>query len=105
MARSCRFTTITSDEWSLIYPGAKVDLSEAASSSIVDSIRRIEKATYSGAGGPELYHLPTDPKQQHNVFSENRAVAERLHATHVRLLEELGTREEYLANRRELRAG
>jgi len=103
--RARRFTTITDGEWSLIYPGARVDLSQAAESSVVDSIARIEKAAYAGAGGPELYHLAADPGQQHNVFAEKRAVAEKLHAAHVRVLEDLGTPEEHLANRRELTNG
>jgi arylsulfatase A-like enzyme len=103
--RSRRFTTITDGEWSLIYPGARLDLSEAASSPIVDSIRRIEKAVYPGAGGPELYHLPTDPGQRANLFSQRREVAEKLHAQHLQMLEALGTAEEHLANRRELTEG
>ena len=96
------FTTITDDEWSLIYPGARFEPGETAASEIVDSMRRVHKPIYQGAGGPELYHLPSDPKQQKNVFAANRQVAERLHREHVRLLEELGTPEEHLANRREL---
>jgi arylsulfatase A-like enzyme len=103
--RARRFTTMTSDEWSLIYPGARVDLSQAAESWIVDSIKRIEKATYAGGGGPELYHLPSDPRQEKNLFGEKREAAEELHAAHVRLLEEWGTPEEHLANRRELTEG
>ena len=55
-----------------------------------------------GAGGPELYHLPSDPKQETDVFAENRDAAARLHASHVQLLEQWGTPEEHLANRREL---
>jgi len=100
-----RYTTITDDEWSLIYPGAKVDLSEAASSSVVDSIKRIERATFAGSGGPELYHLPSDPEQKKNLFSQKRDIAAKLHAEHVRILESLGTPQEYLANRRELTDG
>ena len=79
-----------------------MDLSQAASSAIVDSIVRVEKATYPGGGGPELYHLPTDPGQRTNLYAERRREAERLHAEHVRMLEALGTSEEHLANRREL---
>jgi arylsulfatase A-like enzyme len=100
--RARRFTTITDGEWTLIYPGARFDLGRAAASSIVDSISRLETATYAGAGGPELYHLPTDPGQVQNVFAQHRDVAARLHAAHVQTLQELGTAEEYLANRRDL---
>ncbi len=103
--RARRFTTISDGEWTLIYPGAALDLSQAASSSIVDSIRRTETAVYAGPSGPELYYLPTDPKQQHNVFAEHRDVAAKLHGEHVRALESLGTPAEHLANRRELGGG
>jgi arylsulfatase A-like enzyme len=100
--RARRFTTITDGEWTLIYPGARFDPSRAAESSIVDSIRRLEAATYAGAGGPELYHLPTDPGQKNNVLADHPDLAARLHAEHVAMLESLGTAEEHLANRRAL---
>jgi arylsulfatase A-like enzyme len=68
--------TITSRDWSLIY---------------------------SVAGDPvELYHLPSDPQQQSNVFTDNRDVAADLHRKFVGLLERLGTRENLLAPRRSL---
>jgi arylsulfatase A-like enzyme len=100
--RARRFTTITDGEWTLIYPGARFDPSRAAESSIVDSIRRLEAATYAGAGGPELYHLPTDPGQKKSVFADHPDLAARLHAEHVAMLESLGTAEEHLENRRTL---
>jgi arylsulfatase A-like enzyme len=100
--RSAQFTTVTKGEWSLIYPGASVEEDATAETAMVDSIRRVHKRLWAGKGGPELYHLPTDSEQEHNVIAENRAVAEQLHAEHVRMLEELGTREEYLENRRRL---
>lgn len=100
--RSVQFTTITKGEWSLIYPGEKFEEGGEAETAMVDSIKRVHRRLWAGQGGPELYHLPSDPKQKRNVFAENRAVAEQLHAEHVRMLEELGTREEYLGNRRNL---
>ena len=99
------FTTVTDGEWSLIYPGAGVAEEGGAESAIVDSIRRIHKRLHPGEGGPELYHLPDDPGQARNVFSENTQTARRLHAEHVRFLEEVGTPEEHLRHRRELAAG
>jgi len=101
--RALQFTTITDGEWSLIYPGVRFEPAGGAQDRAVDSIRRLHKALYRGAGGPELYHLPSDPHQERNVFAENRAVAERLHAEHVALLEQWDTPPEHLANRRELR--
>ncbi|MBE9566802.1 MAG: sulfatase, partial [Proteobacteria bacterium] len=103
--RAQQFTTITDGEWSLIYPGARVEVGGEAESRMVDSIGRAYKALYKGARGPQLYHLPSDPKQEKNIFGENREVARRLHAEHVRLLEDLDTPEEYLENRRELTEG
>jgi len=103
--RAVQFTTITDGEWSLIYPGARFEAGEGAESRMVDSIGRAHKALYRGAGGPELYHLPSDPRQEKNVFAERREIAEKLHARHVKMLEDLGTPEEYLANRRGLAGG
>ncbi len=98
------FTTITNEEWSLIYPGARYE-ARATEDLAVDSMKRLHAALYQGAGGPELYHLASDPRQQHNVFAQHRDIAAALHADHVRMLEALNTPEEHLANRRELTEG
>jgi arylsulfatase A-like enzyme len=57
-----------------------------------------------GAGDlePELYHMPHDPRQQHNVFAENRGVAKELHAKYLEFLASVGTKEEYIKPRRKL---
>ena len=98
---SLQFTTITDQEWALIYPGARYE-AETVEDRAVDSLKRIHAALYQGGGRPELYHLVSDPGQRHNVFAQHRDVAARLHAEHVRMLESLGTPEQNLANRREL---
>lgn len=100
--QSVQFTTVTDGEWSLIYPGAGVAGEGGAEAAIVDSIRRVHKRLWPGSGGPELYHLPSDPGQKRNVLAERPDIARRLHASHVRFLEELSTPEEFLAHRREL---
>jgi len=100
--QSVQFTTVTDGEWSLIYPGAGVAGEGGAETAIVDSIRRVHKRLWPGSGGPELYHLPTDPAQQRNVLAEHPDIARRLHASHSRFLQALDTPEEFLAHRREL---
>ncbi|MCX6377521.1 MAG: hypothetical protein NTU88_16050, partial [Armatimonadetes bacterium] len=57
-----------------------------------------------GAGDlvPELYHNAQDPRQQRNVFSENKEVARQIHAKYIAFLESLGTKEEYIKPRRVL---
>jgi hypothetical protein len=62
--------TATSHEWSLI----------------MDYSRKM----------PELYHLPTDPKQIHNLYNERGEVAEKLHLKTISFLETLGVEEEIL---------
>lgn len=69
-------STITTDEWALIVS--------------------------AGDLYPELYHISTDPRQQNNVFAENKEVAKSLHAKYITLLESLGTKEEYISPRRNL---
>jgi len=63
-----------------------------------------EWALIVGAGDlePELYHTPSDPGQQKNVFSDNKAVASDLHAKYISFLESVGTKEDYLKPRRTL---
>ncbi len=55
-----------------------------------------------GAGDmhPELYHLPSDPKQERNIFEENRGKAEELFNKYISSLREWNTKEEYITQRR-----
>jgi len=70
-------STITTDEWTLLY---------------------------GVAGDPiELYHNPSDPQQERNVAEQNQEVAEELHRQFVRYLENAGTDEALLQPRRSLR--
>ncbi len=71
------YSTITDGEWTLHHPGQNPH-----------------------GAKPELYHLPTDPREQTNRFDERRDVAGRLHAEYIALLKEIGTPEEKLALRR-----
>lgn len=59
------WTAITDGEWSLMDPGQ--------------------------LASPELYHLPSDPHQLNNVFTEHRDVAQRLHDAYIDLLTHIGT--------------
>src|SRR3990172_7769207 len=66
-------STITSKDWALIY-------------------------TAQGYAS-ELYHLPSDPKQQRNVVDQNLEVAKELHGKFVLQLKENGTNEHWLKPR------
>jgi arylsulfatase A-like enzyme len=67
-------STITDGEWTLLY------------------------ATEGEA--VELYHTPSDPKQDQNIFEDNQGVARDLHAHFVEFLESVGTDETLVAPRR-----
>ena len=64
------YSTVTDGEWTLVYAG---NLAE-----------------------PELYHLPSDPKQRRNVLEENRDVARDLIEKYIKTLREIGTSERRL---------
>ena len=96
-----RWSTITTKEWALIYSGSYLKPGRATTRA-VDDLERWERDFYGPEAGPELYHLPSDPKQEKNVLKENLEVARSIHAQYVKFLEELGTPEEYLQNRRQL---
>ncbi|HIE51889.1 MAG TPA: hypothetical protein EYP85_09035 [Armatimonadetes bacterium] len=51
---------------------------------------------------PELYHLPTDPRQERNVAAQRREVVERLHGAYLQFLSAVGTSKERLALRQRL---
>ncbi len=51
---------------------------------------------------PELYHLPSDPAQQRNVFADHKHHARRLHSAYIEFLESVGTNQVFVDRRREL---
>ena len=58
---------------------------------------------YSGHDQPiELYDTRSDPGQTKNVFEQNRQIAGDLHSKYLALLNEVGTKQEYLASRQHL---
>ena len=71
------FSTITDDEWCLIYADEDVPA--------------------------ELYHLPSDSQQENDVISDNREIAERLHGRYCNLLGQIGTSKEKLSIRSKLK--
>lgn len=76
MAKSSA-TTVTTDEWSLIY-GVEPGLSE-------------------------LYHLPSDPKQEKNVIRQHPEVARELHAHMVKFMKDTNVPRQKMEPRLELR--
>lgn len=58
---------------------------------------------YSSQGQPsELYHLPSDPRQEKNVFQDNLEIAKEIHHKFVSFLEEKGTESHLIEPRRRL---
>jgi arylsulfatase A-like enzyme len=76
MAKSSA-TTVTTAEWTLIY--------------VVD------------AGLSELYHLPSDPRQEKNIIKERPEIARQLHQYMVEFMRETGVPKQKLEPRLELR--
>ncbi len=100
-----RPTTITQGEWSLIYWGCPDGPLMDHLTRNVDGVQRPAIVPTDAVPAPQLYHLPTDPAQKYNVYAENRDIAVKLHADHVRFLEDLGMADEFLCHRRRLDAG
>ena len=99
--KAWRPSTITTEEWALIFSGQLTQSEDHPATRVVDSVSRIEQFLGEKMEA-ELYHLPSDPQQNKNVFVKNRDVAERLHADYVKFLESVNTPEEYLKDRRKL---
>lgn len=87
--------TITDGEYSLIYVGSSLtDFRTEYTTKAVDGIpRRLKPLTKVEN---ELYHLPSDPQQRHNIFSEHRDIARRLHSKFLSLLGKAGMSQENL---------
>jgi arylsulfatase A-like enzyme len=63
---SCyRPSTVRTEEWSLVF--------------------------WRSGIAPELYHLPTDPGEQHSLFTKHREIARDLHRRYLDLMRELET--------------
>ena len=85
--------TVTTHEWALIYAGQVEDALKRYPGRRAN-LERLEKIT--GKIENELYNLREDPKEEKNVFEEEREVAKELHAKLISFLREVGTKEEYL---------
>jgi arylsulfatase A-like enzyme len=95
-------STITTEEWSLHVCGIPKD----------PGVEKVPPADLPYGNKPSdyqpgeknaaLFHLPTDPTQQHDVISDQTAVAKELHARYVSSLEAWGLSEERLKLNRKL---
>jgi arylsulfatase A-like enzyme len=94
--------------WPLYNPGQTIRVVDDLERSVVDALPSTITdgewtLIYAVEGEPvELYHTASDPKQQKNVFEGNAMVARDLHASFVKLLEQMGTEEGHIAPRRRL---
>jgi len=89
-------SSITDEEWMLIY-GSQVDkVDEPEATQMVDSIMRRMRTLEKGPIKPELYHLPTDPNCNNNVINQHFDEAKRLHAAYVQFLESAEVPEKHL---------
>ena len=94
-----RFSTVTLDNWQLIYGGEKFEPA-SADARTVDSIRRKEDVFYrTSTAGVELYDLAADPDEDTNVAREHPDVVKRLHGRYVEFLKEIGCPADILENR------
>jgi len=100
--RARRWSIISTPEWSFLYAGSELDVSQPAVAATVDSVARYEKPELGGTGEPMLFHLPDDPGQQRNLYPEKREVAEGLLGQYVEFLRSLDTDEEFIAPRQRL---
>ena len=91
---------ITEDGWCLHYAGKYEN-------EVRDAAMFINKLTNPEGSlaptEPALFYLPEDPGEENDLIDQNETLALEIHARYVHWLEELGTPEEHLAGRRDLR--
>ncbi|WP_088187328.1 sulfatase [Desulfosporosinus sp. FKA] len=90
---------VTEDGWCLHYSGY---YDEVLKESVKVNKVLIELQPSKGKVEPELYYLPDDPNEEHNLIEGHEDLAREIHARYVKWLEEVGTPEEHLAGRRKL---
>jgi len=93
--KAWRPSTITVDEWALIYAGQVSSEEDRPTTSVVDSVPRTEELPWAPSG-PELYRISTDPAQSANVFDLNIDVAKQLHALYLKFLRKVNTPQRFL---------
>jgi arylsulfatase A-like enzyme len=91
--------TVTSRDWALIYTG-QTEEALKDNPGRRTNFERLEQL--AGKAENELYYLADDPKQQNNVFDEEREMAEKMHSKLLESLRKLGTQEQHLKYWREL---
>jgi hypothetical protein len=86
--------TVTSyDGWSLIVASAEApSLEEVVYTMVVDGVQRVLRPF--GVVKTELYNLREDPGQARDLAKERSDVVSRLHGEFLKLLKELGAKEE-----------
>ena len=89
----CR-ATVTTDEWAFICAPSIQGADEVVDRAVDGHAKRERLALVVAS---ELYHLPTDPQQEHDVIAQHPEVAAALRARYVALLESLGTAQELVA--------
>lgn len=85
--------TITTDEWAFICAGRPSEAGEFETLAVDGLVKRQMVGEVLPS---ELYHLPSDPRQMHNVISQHPRVAAELRQTFVSFLESLGTNAEFI---------
>ena len=103
-----RLHDIVVSSWPFLGPGQRVrvvddserEVREQLPSTISDGEWTLVYARHGAA--IELYNVTADPRQEKNVFEENKSVARELHERFVRLLENANVEERLLAPRRQL---
>ncbi len=85
--------TVTTDEWTFIYAG-QVEDAIRDNPGMQGNLERLKGI--AGEIKNELYNISKDPKQEHDVYEEEKDVAKELHSKLLKFLIEAGTKREYL---------
>jgi len=85
--------TVTADEWALIFAGNSEE-SLKDNPGRQQNFERLENL--AGKVRNELYNLSKDPRQQRDIFEEEKDIAKELHSKLLEFLKKIGTQEGYL---------
>jgi len=100
-----RFSTVTFENWQLIYGGEKTEPADAASATVDSQVRTEQPLYRPGEPGVELYNLADDPAGETDVAADHPDVVEELHARYVEFLRKMDCPADVLENRLRLPEG
>jgi arylsulfatase A-like enzyme len=94
---NAKTTITTEDGWSLLLAAKNESIEDRYTSQVDNQPKRLASiGKYHGKYQNELYYLPKDPRQEKNLFIQNKDIAEKIHRNYIKFLHKVATKEDII---------